>query len=198
VGVSEALESAAAAGHTAMLGELVVYLRRAGFPTQAPTEVPEPWAAGLAGRWREAAAGWEALGDRYERAVELGLADEPAARDQGVHLLTELGAGAAVSRLTVGTSATFWETSPQPQRRSGKCDTRCWNRRIGIRWAVEPRRQHLHEFQDDHATEPPRPASAALTLSGSNDAGSKSEPTHSCSSSSSGPGGPASTSSRLA
>lgn len=107
VGVSDALESAAAAGHTAMLGELVVYLRRAGFPTQAPTEVPEPWAAGLAGRWREAAAGWEALGDRYERAVELGLADEPAARDQGVHLLTELGAGAAVSRLTVGTSATF-------------------------------------------------------------------------------------------
>jgi glycine/D-amino acid oxidase-like deaminating enzyme len=62
------------------LGELTGYLRRAGCPS-APAvcvtgEVPGPWAAALAGRWREAAADWRSLGERYEEAVELALSDD--------------------------------------------------------------------------------------------------------------------------
>jgi hypothetical protein len=87
-----ALELATTAGHTAMLGELAVYLRRAGCPVTVPTGVPQPWADGLAGRWRAAAQGRDRLGDRYEWAVELAGADDADARAQGLRVLAELGA----------------------------------------------------------------------------------------------------------
>ena len=51
-------------------------------------------------RWpgdrRAAAAGWARLGDRYEQAVELALADDPDARATGLATLAELGADAVV------------------------------------------------------------------------------------------------------
>ena len=87
-------------GHTAMLGELAGYLRRAGCPTAPTTGVPGPWAAALAGRWREAAAGWHDLGERYEEAVELALSDDDDARAAGSAVLDELGARATLARVS--------------------------------------------------------------------------------------------------
>ena len=108
-GVATALRLAVDVGHTAIAGELATYLRRAGWSAPVavsitgsitgPVAVPEPWAASLAGRPLAAAAAWDELGERYERAVELAGADDHTARDQGLRLLSELGASAAVARL---------------------------------------------------------------------------------------------------
>ena len=92
--VLSAVERAAAAGHTAMLGELCVYLRRAGHAVDMPVNVPAPWASALAGDWRDAAAAWEALGERYEHAVELA-----SASSAGLSILRDLGAVATVRAL---------------------------------------------------------------------------------------------------
>jgi hypothetical protein len=117
--VWQAMELATAAGHTAILGELCVYLRRFGDGVAGSVEVPGPWAAGLAGlrpdgvavpidvpgpwavalagQWRGAAAAWEALGERYEQAVELtSAADDETARAAGLAMLGDLGASATV------------------------------------------------------------------------------------------------------
>ena len=94
LGVAVAL--ATASGHTAMHGELAGYLRRAGHEATRPANPPGPWAAALAGDWRAAAAGWARLGDRYEQAVELALADDPDARAAGLTTLADLGAHAVV------------------------------------------------------------------------------------------------------
>jgi DNA-binding CsgD family transcriptional regulator len=50
------------------------------------------------GRWREAAAGWQALGHPYERALALGEGDESAQR-KALDLLDRLGAEPAATRL---------------------------------------------------------------------------------------------------
>ena len=82
-------------GHTAMLGELCVYLRRAGHAVDAPVDMPDPWASALAGDGRDAAAAWEALGERYEHAVELA-----STSSAGLSILRELGAAATVRALS--------------------------------------------------------------------------------------------------
>jgi DNA-binding SARP family transcriptional activator/tetratricopeptide (TPR) repeat protein len=97
-GVWHAMALAADAKHTAMSGELGVYLRRAGHHATVPAQVPSPWAAALAGRWREAAAAWQQLGDRYEQAVELTWSGDAEARAAGLAMLRDLGASATVSR----------------------------------------------------------------------------------------------------
>jgi hypothetical protein len=95
-----ALELAADAGHTALQAELCGYLRRAGHRVPAPTDAPGPWAPALAGRWRDAAAAWHVLGERYEEAVELALAaGDPEVRAAGSAALTELGARATLARV---------------------------------------------------------------------------------------------------
>jgi hypothetical protein len=99
--VERAVELAARSGHTAMSGELAGYLRRAGFAVTAPADVPGPWAPALAGRWADAADAWEALGERYERAVELASPGaEVAARATGLAILSDLGAHATARALT--------------------------------------------------------------------------------------------------
>ena len=104
--VERAVELAARSGHTAMRGELAGYLRRAGLAATAPADVPGPWAPALAGRWADAAVAWEALGERYERAVELASpgADD-AARTTGLAVLADLGAHATVRALTRSSTA---------------------------------------------------------------------------------------------
>jgi DNA-binding SARP family transcriptional activator/tetratricopeptide (TPR) repeat protein len=92
-----ALDLAQAAGHTSMHAELCAYLRRAGIEVPGPVNVPGPWAPTLAGRWKEAATAWAALGERYEQAVVLATADDRRARAQGHRMLRELGAVATVA-----------------------------------------------------------------------------------------------------
>jgi DNA-binding SARP family transcriptional activator len=98
--VRAAWEMAERSGHTAMLGELAGYLRRAGCAVPPTTDIPRPWAFALTGRWREAAAGWRELGERYEEAVELALSDDDDAREAGLAALDELGARATVARVS--------------------------------------------------------------------------------------------------
>jgi hypothetical protein len=82
-----------------MQGELGVYLRRVGHDAKVPEDVPGPWAPALAGRWREAAAAWNELGERYEQAVELAWSGEDDARASGLAILRDLGASATIARL---------------------------------------------------------------------------------------------------
>ena len=80
-----------------MHAELCAYLRRAGIEVPGPVNAPGPWAPTLAGRWKEAATAWAALGERYEQAVVLATADDRRARAQGHRMLRELGAVATVA-----------------------------------------------------------------------------------------------------
>jgi DNA-binding SARP family transcriptional activator/tetratricopeptide (TPR) repeat protein len=101
--VRAAWEMATQSGHTAMVGELAGYLRRAGCDAPLPTtDTPGPWAFALAGRWQEAAAAWRELGERYEEAVELAwCGDNDDARAAGLAILEDLGASATVARVCV-------------------------------------------------------------------------------------------------
>ena len=64
--------------------ELLRYLARAGLPAEPFAGCPEPWAAGLRGDWRAAAAGWAAAGDPYEQALELIESGEPEPTLEGL------------------------------------------------------------------------------------------------------------------
>ena len=77
--------------------ELLRYLARAGEPAEPFDGCPEPWAAGLRGDWRAAAAGWETAGDPYERALELVESGAPEPTLEGLRILDGLGAAAAAA-----------------------------------------------------------------------------------------------------
>lgn len=91
-----ALALAAALGHRSTEAELARYLHRAGHRVDTHLQPVGPWEPGLAGRWREAADAWAARGCRYERAVELALAPDPAGRADGRRDLKALGASATL------------------------------------------------------------------------------------------------------
>ena len=74
--------------------ELLRYLARAGLPAEPFDGCPEPWAAGLRGDWRAAAAAWAAAGDPYEQALELIESGEPEPTLEGLRILDGLGAAA--------------------------------------------------------------------------------------------------------
>jgi tetratricopeptide (TPR) repeat protein len=97
--VWKALELAKDSAHTAIQGELSVYLRRGGHDVTVATDIPGPWAPSLAGRWREAAAAWRVLGERYEEAVEMAWSGEDNTRAAGLDILNDLGASATVARV---------------------------------------------------------------------------------------------------
>ena len=76
--------------------EILRYAARAGLPVEPFPGCPEPWAAGLRGDWRAAAAGWERVGDPYEQALELAGSGEPEPTLESLRTLDDLGAHAAV------------------------------------------------------------------------------------------------------
>jgi DNA-binding CsgD family transcriptional regulator/tetratricopeptide (TPR) repeat protein len=77
-------------------GEVLRYAARAGVPVGDPAGCPEPWAAGLRGDWRGAAAAWAQVGDPYERALELAASGEVDPTLEALRDLEDLGASAAV------------------------------------------------------------------------------------------------------
>jgi hypothetical protein len=99
-----ALALAAEARHRTSQAELTRYLQRGGHAVAAPDRAAGPWAAGVAGRWREAAEAWAALGCRYERAVELALAPDAGAGSAGRRELEALGAAGALAVIGRGTA----------------------------------------------------------------------------------------------
>jgi DNA-binding CsgD family transcriptional regulator/tetratricopeptide (TPR) repeat protein len=78
------------------VGRLAAWLRRAGALDEPPADPPGPFAAELAGRWREAADAWHQLGCPYERALALAEGDEAAQR-ASLAILDELGARPAAA-----------------------------------------------------------------------------------------------------
>ena len=78
-------------GHRQLEAELGYWLTRAGqaVPPMAPAH---PYALQAAGRWREAAAAWQALGCPYEHAAALAESPDPRDRLDALAELDELGA----------------------------------------------------------------------------------------------------------
>jgi DNA-binding CsgD family transcriptional regulator len=78
-------------GHRQLEAELGYWLTRAGqaVPPMAPAH---PYALQAAGRWREAAAAWQALGCPYEHAAALAESPDPRDRLDALAELDALGA----------------------------------------------------------------------------------------------------------
>lgn len=76
-------------------GEVLRWLSRLGHEVPAFPGCPEPFASGLRGDWQSAAAGWEAVGDPYERALELAGSGDTEATVESYRILESLGAGPA-------------------------------------------------------------------------------------------------------
>jgi hypothetical protein len=92
---------AGAADHT-ITAELARFLQWAGVEVRNAGRAPEPWASGLRGDWRAAAAQWRTRGEPYEEALELLSGDEPDAASRGVELLRALGAAGALRVVGAG------------------------------------------------------------------------------------------------
>ncbi|MES2101632.1 MAG: AAA family ATPase [Pseudomonadota bacterium] len=84
--------------HPWFIGELAFWCWRGGALDAAPAGCAEPWALQIAGRWREAATAWQALGCPYEQARALADGDADAQREALV-LFDRLGARSAADGL---------------------------------------------------------------------------------------------------
>lgn len=81
-----------------LLGELLVYAKRAGLMDAQPFDgCPEPWASALAGDWFAAAVGFQREGNVYERAMELAESQDVVVTTQALQMLDHLGAKAAAA-----------------------------------------------------------------------------------------------------
>ena len=78
-------------------GELMLYLRRLGYPAAGFDGCPEPYAAALAGDWRSAAHAWLDLGDPYEHALALAESGQVEPGLEALAVLDGLGAAPAVA-----------------------------------------------------------------------------------------------------
>jgi DNA-binding CsgD family transcriptional regulator/tetratricopeptide (TPR) repeat protein len=78
-------------------GELLVYLRRLGYPVPPFPDCPEPYASALRGDWRSAADAWLSEGDPYERAVELAESGQIEPSLEAFTVLDGLGAKPAAA-----------------------------------------------------------------------------------------------------
>jgi DNA-binding CsgD family transcriptional regulator/tetratricopeptide (TPR) repeat protein len=78
-------------------GELLMYLRRLGYPAEPFAGCPEPYASALRGHWRSAADAWLGAGDPYERAVALAESGQVEPTLEALTTLDGLGAGPAVA-----------------------------------------------------------------------------------------------------
>ncbi len=78
------------------LGELSLWMRRAGSLTSPSGSIAEPFARQIAGDWRGAAALWAQIGCPYEQALALADGDAEAMR-KALALFERLGAQPAVA-----------------------------------------------------------------------------------------------------
>jgi DNA-binding CsgD family transcriptional regulator/energy-coupling factor transporter ATP-binding protein EcfA2 len=92
-----AYEDARRLGHAPLQAELGYWLTKAGQAVPLPAS-EHPYALQAAGRWREAAAGWQAAGFPYEHAAALAESPDPQDRLAALAELDALGA-APLARL---------------------------------------------------------------------------------------------------
>lgn len=96
--VDRALPLARAKGHPWFVGELSYWLWRVGAIAAAPSGCAQPYVLEMAGRWRDAAGAWQALGCPFERARALGLGDA-VAKQEALAAFEALGALPAADAL---------------------------------------------------------------------------------------------------
>jgi DNA-binding NarL/FixJ family response regulator len=97
--------------------ELLVYLRRLGYPAEPFPGCREPYASALRGDWRSAANAWLSEGDPYERAVELAESGQVAPTLEALAILDGLGAtpmAATVRNRLRGLGVARLPRRPQP------------------------------------------------------------------------------------
>jgi DNA-binding CsgD family transcriptional regulator/tetratricopeptide (TPR) repeat protein len=78
-------------------GELLMYLRRLGYPADPFPGCPEPYASALRGDWRAAADTWLGAGDPYEGAMQLAESGQVDPALEALTILDSLGARPAVA-----------------------------------------------------------------------------------------------------
>jgi DNA-binding CsgD family transcriptional regulator len=78
-------------------GELLLCLRRLGYPAGPFPGCPEPYASALRGDWRSAADAWLSAGDPYEHALELAQSGQVEPTLKALTVLDGLGARPAVA-----------------------------------------------------------------------------------------------------
>jgi DNA-binding CsgD family transcriptional regulator/tetratricopeptide (TPR) repeat protein len=81
--------------HQWYVGQIAYWLWRAGHAPEIPDNAFPPFAAQIAGRWREAAALWRRLGCPFEAAIALADSDDEADLRYAHAELTRLGAAPA-------------------------------------------------------------------------------------------------------
>ena len=115
-----ALRMAENQGHRLTQCELIRYLQRAGHDVAPETDIGVgPWLPGLAGRWREAAKAWAAVGERYEAALELASSGQQHAMLESLATLDELDAVAAAAIVRRRLREAGAQSVPRgPQRRT--------------------------------------------------------------------------------
>ena len=86
--------------HAWFIGELAFWCWRAGRLNDAPPGCAQPYALQIAGRWRESAQQWQALGCPWHAAVALADGDVPAQRE-ALALFEQLGAAPAAQQLAL-------------------------------------------------------------------------------------------------
>ncbi len=82
-----------------MLGELCVWMARAGALQTIPDGIPEPFKLEISGRWTDAARGWLELGCPYEQASTLAWSGDETAQREALAIFEELGARGAADAL---------------------------------------------------------------------------------------------------
>jgi len=83
-----------------IVGEFACWRHRAGISEKLPLEVPDPWAAELAGDVRRAAACWSELDSPYEAALVLAGSDDEQLLLRSAHELGALDARPAAAIVT--------------------------------------------------------------------------------------------------
>jgi DNA-binding CsgD family transcriptional regulator len=96
--VSQAYELARRAGDSWQLGQIMLWIWRAGSVISHEARIPLCYQAMIAGDWRTAAAEWERIGCPYERAMALAEGDQEA-QMQALAIFEQLGARPAARAL---------------------------------------------------------------------------------------------------
>lgn len=79
--------------HSWMQGELALWLWRGGARIDDADALAQPFGLQVAGKWRAAAAAWEALGCPYEQAAALADGNEEKSLRRALAIFEKLGAG---------------------------------------------------------------------------------------------------------
>ncbi|MPZ97971.1 MAG: AAA family ATPase [Dehalococcoidia bacterium] len=81
-----------------VIGDVGIWLHRAGALPHPPEEAEEPYLLQMRGQWREAADAWTRVGCVYERADALSEGEEPEALLEALRIFDELGAAPRSAR----------------------------------------------------------------------------------------------------